>query len=169
MMNWMYKNSWNAHEIDEGKDLSIKDVATTYKALQGELKDLQRDIKRVCDFGDYVSLKRLIKTRERLQNALLHIEETYEGQLTSETNTPSNLVHKSQVSLKKIRKKMATGFKTIEKKSITLASKTITKSADLIETSNKLHLRINQFLVNQSIEGLKNVSNKITNHSNKTK
>lgn len=165
MMNWMYKNSWNAKEIDEGKDLSIKDVATTYKALQGELKHLQRDIKRVCDFGDYVSLKRLIKTRERLQNALLHIEETYEGQLTSETNTPSNLVH----SLKKIQKKMATGFKTIEKKSITLASETITKSVDLIEASNKVHLRINQFLVNQSIEGLKNVSNRITNHSNKNK
>ncbi|MCZ8540284.1 hypothetical protein [Psychrobacillus psychrodurans] len=166
MMNWMYKNSWNAKEIEEGKDLSIKDVATTYKALQGELKHLQRDIKRVCDYGDYVSLKRLIKTRERLQNALLQIEETYEGQLTSETNTSSNLVHKSQISVMKIREKMATGFKTIEKRSITLASEAISKSVDLIETSNKVHLRINRFLVNQSIEGLKNVSNRITNYSN---
>lgn len=165
-MNWMYKNSWNAKEIEEGKDLSIKDVATTYKALQGELKHLQRDIKRVCDYGDYVSLKRLIKTRERLQNALLQIEETYEGQLTSETNTSSNLVHKSQISVMKIREKMATGFKTIEKRSITLASEAISKSVDLIETSNKVHLRINRFLVNQSIEGLKNVSNRITNYSN---
>lgn len=169
MMNWMYKNSWNAKEIEEGKDLTIKDVATTYKALHGELKHLQREIKRVCEFGDYVSLKRLINKREQLQNALLHIEETYEGQLTSETNTPSNLIHKSQISVMRIREKMATGFKTIEKKSITLASETITKSADLIETSNKVHLRINQFLVNQSIEGLKNVSNRITNHSNKNK
>lgn len=169
MMNWMYKNSWNAKEIEEGKDLSIKDVATTYKSLQRELKHLQHDIKRVCDFGDYVSLKRLIKTRERLQNALLHLEETYEEQLNIEISTSSNLVHKSQINVIKIREKMATGFKTIEKRSITLASETITKSVDLIETSNKVHLRINRFLVNQSIEGLKNVSNKITNHLNKNK
>ncbi|WP_144512282.1 hypothetical protein [Bacillus sp. FJAT-22090] len=169
MMNWMYKNSWNAKELEEGKDLSIKDVAATYKALQEELKHLQREIKRVCDFGDYVSLKRLIKKREQLQNALLQIEDTYEGQLISETNMSINLVHKSQISVMKIREKMATGFKTLEKRSITLASETITKSVDLIETSNEVYLRINRFLVNKSIVGLKNVSNRITNHSNKTK
>lgn len=169
MMNWMDKNSWNAKEIEEGKDLSIRDVTIAYKALRGELKHLQRDIKHACDFGDYVSLMRLIKKREQLQDALIHIEETYEGKLTNEPNMPSNLINKSQIGMVKIREKMATGFKTIEKKSITLASETITKSANLIETSNKIHLRINQYLVNQSIEGLKNVSNKITNHTNKTK
>jgi len=168
-MNWMYKNSWNTKEIEEGKDLSIKDVVTTYKALQSELKHLQHDIKRVCDFGDYVSLKRLIKKREQLQKTLLHIEETYEEQLNIEISKSSNLVHKSQIKVMKIREKMANGFKTIEKKSITLASETINKSANLIETSNKVHLRINRFLVNQSIGVLKNVSKRITNHSNKTK
>lgn len=169
MMNWMYKNSWNAKELEEGKDLSIKDVATTYKALQGELKHLQHDIKRVCDFGDYVSLKQLIQKRINLQDALLHIEETYKEELSIELNMKSNIVHFSKKSATEIQEIVSTGYKNIENKCLTLAYETLTKSGELIETSNEVHLRINRFLVNQSIKVLKNVSNKITNHSNKTK
>lgn len=167
MMNWQNKSGWNLKQKDEGKDLTIKEVKFTLDALNEEIIRIDSNVRIACELNDYITLKRLINVRSSLVDSFQQINEHYQAEISKDVSIKSNIVQFSKLSVSKIHDIMSMGYKKAEISSLSLASVSLTKTIELIESSSEVHLKINRFIVNQSTDVLKEVSNLITKQSNK--
>lgn len=78
----MKKHIWKGHRnlahLEEGKDISSKDILLNYYSLKKELDVLSNDIKKTIDNNDYVQLMVLVNQRNHIHIAINAIESLYD-------------------------------------------------------------------------------------------
>lgn len=72
------KGHGNLSQIENGEDISLKEIRSDYNMLIDELNELLNEINEVIDKNDYVKLMILVDRRNQLHAAICAIESIYD-------------------------------------------------------------------------------------------
>ncbi|MFJ8263377.1 hypothetical protein ACIQ4I_15715 [Rummeliibacillus sp. NPDC094406] len=78
MRKQFWKSTQNLSQIENGKDISLKEIRIDYNLLIEEMNQLLIEIKEVVDKNDYVKLMILVDRRNQLHAAIRAIESIYD-------------------------------------------------------------------------------------------